>query len=157
MLFPEGLSECLNFGLLSNDLNVLESLFPLKNLLNCVINDDGETIILRALKFSKNELVLDIISKYKNWIELEMSLVNFVNGWTCFHYIASQKSPHILHSQINLTEIFLNYNWKESFERGRLPCKLITGLENEEIIGIFSFFYSFFFFNTLLFFYSLYK
>jgi hypothetical protein len=51
MQFREGFSECVNFALLSNDVGVLESLFPLKILSNCVINDDGETIILRALKF----------------------------------------------------------------------------------------------------------
>jgi hypothetical protein len=142
--FSEGFGACLNFALMSNDLNVLESLFPIKNFLNCVINDDGETLILRALKYSKNELVMEIISKYYDVMEVHTSFVNMVNGWTCFHYIASQCPPHVLHSQINVTMMLLSYSWELAFENSLLPCKFISDTEN--LLGIFYFFYLFSFF-----------
>jgi hypothetical protein len=135
MEFTEGFGECLNYALLSNNLGVLESLFPLENFLKCVINEDGETIILRALKFSKNELVLDIISKYEDYIEVHSSLVNFVSGWTCFHYLAAQKAPHVFLTQLNLCQRFLSYDWENSFKRSALPCKLVSDIENEKAIG----------------------
>jgi hypothetical protein len=138
MEFTGGFEECLNYALLSNNLHTLESLLPVKNFLNYVINEDGETLILRALKLSKNELVLDIINKYKSFIEIESSLVNFMNGWTCFHYLAAQKAPHIFLTQLNLCQFFLTFDWEDTFKKSLLPCKLISS--DEGTSGFFFFF-----------------
>jgi hypothetical protein len=134
MEFTGGFEECLNYSLLSNNLHVLESLFPVENFLNYVINEDGETLILRALKLSKNELVFDIINKYKHSIEVDTSLVNFKNGWTCFHYLAAQRAPFVFSVQLILCQLFMEYDWEDPFRREELPCKLISS--DEKALGL---------------------